>query len=164
MPSRSGTATLEKDLAAVKSRIERTKRMVRVGTEDEDIGNGLILQDKQRIGQIEADLRAAGSVMALPPAYVIQAACQRIAESGAKLETFGERRPVLEKLVDLTLTYDNGTVEIAGKVPVPEYASKCDSRFGADPQCQCQHGDGQETGLPRQNTKSIAEVLQNHTG
>jgi len=164
LPSRSGTATLEKDLAAVKSRIERTKRMVRVGTEDEDIGNGLILQDKERIRQIEADLRAAGSVMALPPAYVIQAACQRIAESGAKLETFGERRPVLEKLVDLTLTYDNGTVEIAGKVPVPEYASKCDSRFGADPQCQCQHGDGQETGLPRQNTKSIAEVLQNHTG
>jgi hypothetical protein len=39
-------------------------------------------------------------------------------KSGAKLETFPERRPVLEKLVDLNVAFDvaERTVEIAGKV------------------------------------------------
>jgi hypothetical protein len=132
LPTKTGTGKLEKELATVKSRMERTKRMVRAGTYDEDTGIALILEDKQRIVQLEAELRAAGSVVTLPPAYVIQAACERIVNSGAKLETFGERRPVLEKLVDLKVTYDNGAVDIEGKVPVPAVALKCDSGVSAD--------------------------------
>jgi len=138
LPSKSGTAKLEQELATVTSRMERTKRMVRAGTENEDTGNALILEDKRRIAEIEAELRVAGTVMALPPAHVIEAGCREIAE-GPEPQSFATRRPVLEKLVDLKLTYGDGEVEIEGKVPVPEAvqvsgkgAQKCYSRFGAN--------------------------------
>ena len=158
LPSKSGTAKLEKELAAVRARMERTKRMVRAGTEDEDTGNALILQDKQRIAQIEAELRVAG-VMTIPSAHVIQAACDRIVSSGAKLETFAERRPVLEKLVDLKVTYDDRAVEISGKVPVPEAASNCDSRIGADAERQHDHRDRGKSGFRQHRANPVAQVL-----
>lgn len=137
LPSKSGTAKLEKELAAVIARMERTRRMVRAGTEDENTGNALILEDKRRIAEIESELRAAGSVMALPSRNAIEAGCRRIAQ-GPEPTTFEERRPILEKLVDLKMTWDRGAVEIEGKVPVPEAVassgtkmSKCDRRVRA---------------------------------
>jgi hypothetical protein len=138
LPSKSGTAKKERELTIVTSRMERTRRMVRLGTEDEDTGNALILADKQRIEEIQAELRAASSVMSLPPAHMVQAACDRIAASGAKLETFSERRPVLEALVDLGITFAKGELEITGKLPVPEVAAasmgrKCYDRLAGLP-------------------------------
>jgi hypothetical protein len=116
--------------------MERTQRMVRFGTQDEDEGNAMILEDKQRIAEIEADLRAAGSVMSLPALYIVQAACDRIA-NGPEPKTFEEQRPVLEKLVDLKITYGDGEVVIAGKVPVPE-AAEAPGRNGR--KCNSSHG------------------------
>src|SRR5215469_15924432 len=136
LPSKSGTAKLEKELAGIQSRIERTRRMVRLGTCPEDEGNTAILEDQQRVAQINAELRDAGSVMTLPPDHLVKAACERIAHSGAKLETFEERRPVLEKLSDLKFLYDNGVVEIEGKVPVAADAQKCKPRVAAYPKRQ----------------------------
>ena len=101
----------------------------------------MILEDKKQIAEVQAELRAAGSVMALPPAHVIEAECRRIAESGAKLETFEERRPILEKLVDLKIFFNRieRTVEIEDKIQVPDVAEasglkrrKCNGRFGDD--------------------------------
>jgi hypothetical protein len=77
LPSTSGTAKLERELATVTSRMERTQRMVRFGTEDEQKGNALILQDKQRITEIQTELRAAGSILSLPSARVVEAGCRR---------------------------------------------------------------------------------------
>lgn len=57
---------LEKELAKVKAEMERTRRMVRLGTEDEDTGNALILSYKKRIAEIQVKLHAAGSVMTPP--------------------------------------------------------------------------------------------------
>ena len=114
-----GTAKLEQELADVTRRMERTQRMVRMGAMDEDKGITDILADKQRIAEIQGELRAAGSVLTLPPLYAVEAAMRRIAE-GPEPQTFAERRPVLEKIVDLKLRYFDGALDIEGKVPVPE--------------------------------------------
>jgi len=120
LPTKKTTAKLEKELSTILARMERTKRMVRSGAEDEETGTKLILEDKQAAAAIEAELRAAGSVLQLPAEHVVRAGCELIA-SGPEPETFAERRPVLEALVDLKLVYDDaGTVEITGKVPVPD--------------------------------------------
>jgi len=60
---------------------------------------------QQRLAEIEAELRAAGSVMALPPAYMVKAVCDRIAAVEDEPKTFAERRPVLEKLGGFGVTY-----------------------------------------------------------
>jgi hypothetical protein len=145
LPSKSTTGKLEAELADVRSRMERTKRMVPAGSRDESEGSTLTLEDKQRIGAIEMDPRAAGSVMTLPAARVVEAGCRRIVESGAKLKAFEKRRPTLvEKLVDLKITYGDGEVLIEGKVPVPEAAAvsgarKCNSRVRADAEREREH-------------------------
>ena len=130
-----GTAKLELELADVTRRMERTQRMVRMGAMDEDKGITDILTDKQRITEIQGELRAAGSVLTLPPLYAVEAAMRRIAE-GPEPQTFAERRPVLEKVVDLKVRYFEGTLNIEGKVPVPEPVQgsgsnrrNCNSRF-----------------------------------
>jgi hypothetical protein len=146
LPSQKAAAKLEENLAVIKSRMERTKRMVRIGTEDEDTGNAQILEDKREIARIEAELRAAGSVMGLPALNIIEAGCRQIAE-GPEPETYEERRPILEKLADLKITYNHDRiVEITGKVPVPvpEAAAgspkrNCNSRVGPDSQPQREH-------------------------
>jgi hypothetical protein len=48
---------------------------------------------------------------------------------------------MLEKLIDLKMTYGDGEVVIVGKGPVPEAVAvsgdrKCNSRIGADPERQ----------------------------
>jgi len=60
---------------------------------------------------------------------------RRIAE-GPEPQTFAERRPVLEKIVDVKLRYFDGTLDIEGKVPVPEPVQgsgtnrrNCNNRF-----------------------------------
>lgn len=142
LPSSGAARKLEAELAAVTARMERTRRMVRTGTEDEDTGTRLILEDKRRIAEIEAELHMAGSVMTLPPAYVIESACRRIA-TGPEPGTFAERRPILEKLVDFKVTFgadESGkrVVEIEGKIPVPEAVKKPGfSRKGA----KCNDGE-----------------------
>jgi hypothetical protein len=142
LPSQKATAKLEKNRAVIQSRIERTRRMVKIGTEDEDKGNAEILEDMREVAKIQAELRAANSVMGLPPLHVIEAGCRQIAEGPAP-ETYEERRPILEKLADLKIFYDHDhIVEITGKVPVPvpdaavSPKRNCKGRIGADPESQ----------------------------
>jgi hypothetical protein len=127
LPTPKGLQKLEKELATVRERMERTKRMVRNGTEDEATGTALIQGDQHRIREIEAELKAAGSVMMLPVLKIIEAGCRQIAE-GPEPGDFQTRRPILEKLVDLKVWYSNGLAEIEGKVPVAIVAPKCTGR------------------------------------
>jgi DNA invertase Pin-like site-specific DNA recombinase len=133
LPSKNSTAKLEAELAVVKARIDRTRRMVKLGTEDEDKGNAEILADKQEVARIAAEIRAAGSVLALPAEHMVRAGCELLTALDSEPETFAERRPIYEALVDLKMTFDGEYVEIAGKVPVPEVAAsgdrKCNRRF-----------------------------------
>jgi hypothetical protein len=135
--------------------------MVRTGAEDEATGTAQILEDKRRIAEIEIDLRAAGSVMTLPTARVIEAGCRRIVESGVKLETSEERRPILEKFVDLKMIYGDGEVVIEGKVPVPEAAAvsgdhKCNRRVGTDPESKGQDGRGAKGSIATNRANCIS--------
>ena len=157
LPPQSGAAKLERELAAVRSQMQRTQRMVRAGAYDEETGTAETLADKQRIAEIEAELRAAGSVMALPPAYTVKAVCDRIAAVEDEPKTFAERRPVLEKLVGFGVIYDKGIVEIEGKVPVP-VASKCKPRFGADAERAREHRDQGEHGVEAKLAEAVADV------
>jgi DNA invertase Pin-like site-specific DNA recombinase len=136
LPSSSSTAKLEKELAAIRSRIQKTRNLVKAGAEDEATGTAEILVALQEVKAIEAELRAAGSVVTLPPAHLVQAGCNLILGDGGEPETFEERRPVLEALLDLKVFYGDGEVEITGRVPIPERLaalggkeSKCNGGF-----------------------------------
>jgi hypothetical protein len=55
-------------------------------------------------------------------------------------KTFAERRPVLEKIVDLKLRYFDSALDIEGKLPVPEPVQvsgsnrrNCNSSLHGDP-------------------------------
>lgn len=130
LPSRGAGAKLEKELAEVEGRIERIQEMVVMGTMDKTKGNAKILEDMKRVREIEADLRAMGSVVNLPPQKLIEAACRMIAE-GPEPSDFETRRPILEKLVDLNIVYNEGEYAITGKVPVAMAAKKCRQRIDA---------------------------------
>ena len=73
----------------------------------------------------------------MPPLHAAHAALREITE-GAEPETYEERRPILEGILDLRLKYANGDLEIEGKVPVPDVAvsaasgkKKCNKGLGA---------------------------------
>lgn len=128
LPTRPAAATLEAELADVTARMERTKRMVRLGTMDEDEGNAEILADQKRAAELRAELRTAGGVAELPAKQRVEAACRRIAE-GKMPSEFATQRPVLEKLLDLKCWFDGDEVTITGRVPVPaERGLKCSGR------------------------------------
>ena len=131
LPGHQACAKLEQELKTVRSRMERMQRMVKAGAYDEAEGTREILADKQQIAEIEARLREAGSVIALPAAYIVAGSCDRIRSLAGQAETFAERRPVLEELVDFRVTYDRGVAEIEGKVPVVVPAYKCKGRQDA---------------------------------
>jgi hypothetical protein len=117
------------------------------------------LEYQKRIGELQDRLKAAGSVMALPPARIVNAALTEISAVEDEPLSFDERRPILEKLVDLKMIYDRGTVEITGKVPVAARAYKCDRRIGADPQRQGQYGCGRESGTLRHVAQGVKQIL-----
>jgi hypothetical protein len=121
LPGSQRAAQLARELAELTGQIERTQRMVRSGAMDEDEGTALILADRQRRAEIQSELRAAGCVLTLPAEHVVAAGMRGISD-GAEPDTFDERRPVLEKLVDLKFHYYDGDLEIEGKVPIPDVA------------------------------------------
>jgi hypothetical protein len=141
LPSKSATAKLERELASVQGRIERLQNMVELGTMDAAKGNAKILEAMKRVREIEAELRAAGSVISLPSLRLAEAACSSIAQ-GPMPTRFETQRPVLEKLVDLKIAYDGATVDITGKVPVEasaERGQKCNGGVRADSQREGVH-------------------------
>jgi Resolvase, N terminal domain/Recombinase len=140
LPSKTATMKLEKELARIQERIERTQEMVRLGTYDKNKGNAEILVDMREAEVVASQLRVAGSVMTLPEAYIVQAACERIA-NGHSPTTFDARRPILEYLVDLKIVYGDGVVEISGKVPVDADAAAKPRKGGpSGPALMCNRG------------------------
>ncbi len=72
-----------------------------------DYAEGLtaIRQDETRIRQIEEELRAAGSVVSLPPLHVAEAAVREIV-TGPEPEGYEQPcRSILEGIIDLRLSY-----------------------------------------------------------
>jgi hypothetical protein len=96
-------------------------------------------------------------VVALPSLHAVEAAMRRIAE-GSEPETYDERRPILEKLVDLRISYYDDDLQIDGKVPVAEAVDvsnrkNCNSSLGADPEGQGRNDRDHQTLGTRQRSR-----------
>jgi DNA invertase Pin-like site-specific DNA recombinase len=119
LPKVEGLAALQHKAKTIKQRIDDTKYMVRARVMDRDEAVALLQEDQRQLAEVEADIRAMGSVVALPTALQAAAGCRLIADPKAEPETFSQRRPILERLVDLECKFDGEFVEIEGKIPVP---------------------------------------------
>jgi hypothetical protein len=73
---------------------------------------------RRQIREVEEQLRLAGRVTRLPLFREVEAAVRGIIEAGEP-ETYAERRPILEALVDLRCTMqDDMFVQITGQIPI----------------------------------------------
>jgi DNA invertase Pin-like site-specific DNA recombinase len=126
LPKPTGLAQLQKEAEQLQAKMKRIQKMVKEGGLDYDEGMADIFAVKARIAEIEAQARAAGRILEpLPSIDVVRTTCKRIAAAGGKLKTFAERRPILDGLMEFTITWDRGIALIEGKVPVAAAASKC---------------------------------------
>ena len=90
--------------------------MIRDGILEYDDGAASIKTDKQRLDQIDGELRRVGRVIQLPTLAQAEAAVAEIV-SGSEPSTFEERRHVLDGIQDLKMFCDQDFVEIHGKIP-----------------------------------------------
>ena len=125
---------LQQERDTLTAQIARLRRMVKLGTEDEDTGNREILERLSRVREIEAELDSRGRVLELPPLQLVEANARNYAQ-GPEPSTYDRRRDILEGIVDLDMVYrrdvTRGPVEltITGKVPLPETGKKCNKGF-----------------------------------
>jgi site-specific DNA recombinase len=129
LPKPEGDAAhaLEREAARLTQRIKTTRQMMRDSAIDYAEGLTAIRQDETRIRQIEEELRAAGSVVSLPPLHVAEAAVREIV-TGPEPKTYERKRDILEGILDLRLNYFDGDLEITGKVPMPAVALPADGK------------------------------------
>jgi hypothetical protein len=135
-PSKNGLGKLRKEAASLDEDEKRLilmckKRMITLEDAERDLA-----PIRSRRTQIETELKAAGQVFTLPTMRVAEAAVREI-HAGPEPETYQERRPILEKILDLRMTFrdDNGSLDIEGRVPVDAQImaeKKCNRRINGD--------------------------------
>jgi site-specific DNA recombinase len=128
-PESNGAEKLEREAARLGQRIKTTRQMMRDSAIAYAEGLNAIRQDETRIRQIEEELSTAGRVVSLPPLRAAQTALREITQ-GPEPETYDERRPILEGILDLRMNYYNGDLEITGRVPMPDAASSGSRKNG----------------------------------
>jgi len=126
-PSDGSLSKLEAELTEVKGCVTRLQDMIEHNRMDPETGGVKIDGHMKRQREIEAELRAAGSVINLPTLKQAQSACRKIAE-GPEPSRFETQRIVLDQLVDLDVRYDGEFANISGKIPVHIPRQKCNSR------------------------------------
>ena len=125
LPAPTGMARMERELADHEAKMALLSEMVYEGRYNKVKGYAKIDEHRAAIAELRIQLRAMGSVMTLPPLAQMEAACREIAdgpEPGSDTDDpmvmFNERRPILEKLVNLDIRFGDAEVVIEGKVPV----------------------------------------------
>jgi len=128
LPGAKGIEKLEKEARRLAEDQRRVVEMTRAHMYS--VAEGKLEQKRlqDRIAEIERELKAAGKVMTLPSKQAVEAALREI-QTSEKPETYAERRPILEALMDLKVVYKGGTAVISGKVPVP--VSSAQKRTGS---------------------------------
>ena len=119
LPKVEGLAKLQNKAKTIRQRMDDTKYMVRARVMDREEAVALLQDDQRQLAEVEAELRAIGSVVALPTSLQAAAGCRLIADPKSEPETFAQRRPILERIIDLECKFDGEYVTIEGKVPVP---------------------------------------------
>ncbi len=165
-PESEGVEKLETEAARLRAKVATTQAMMQDSLMPYAKGKADIRTCEERIRQIEAELAAAGRVISLPPLRAAEAAMREIT-TGAEPETYDERRPILEKIIDLRMKYHGRNLEIEGKVPIPASAPASVgggkknrySRLGADAQGENDDGQCGESWLFGEYAGSEAEIL-----
>jgi hypothetical protein len=103
-------------LEAAKAEEQRIIRMIRRGTYDEDKGHAEVVNLREKIRTLEANIRALGRVLEVPALSRVEAICKAIAD-GPEPEGY-DRRHVLEGLIDFVVTMTGHELTITGKVPM----------------------------------------------
>jgi hypothetical protein len=119
LPKVEGLSKLQNKAKTIKQRMDDTRHMVRARVMDREEAVALLQDDQRQLAEVEAELRAIGSVVALPSSLQAAAGCRMIADPKSEPETFDQRRPILERIIDLECQFDGEFVSIEGKVPVP---------------------------------------------
>jgi site-specific DNA recombinase len=162
-PEGESTDTLERERQRLATKVATTRDMMQDNLIAYAKGKADIRACEDRIRQIEQELAAAGRVVSLPPLNVAKAALREIT-TGAEPETYDERRPLLEGILDLRMNYYDGDLEIEGKVPMPAAVAstgsgkkKCNTGLRPDSQGEGQnHNHGERGGAqqaPQRKTK-----------
>jgi hypothetical protein len=103
---------LEKELARLGARVKRTKQMVQDGIKDYAEGCDDIRSDQAQMRQIQQELVAVGRVVSLPPQHAVETYVRRITAKEPK--EFAGRRDILERILDLRMTYLDKELRIEG--------------------------------------------------
>ena len=158
-PQSSDIAGLERDRAKVNAQIKEAQYMIHGLLISREAGAKMILADKERLGEIERQLAAAGSkVLSLPTKQQVEAFCREFSEgpepgAGADdpRQVYDERRPILEGIRNLTMKYYDRDLEISGEIPL-RYAKS----MGCSERAVGQNSDNGVTPYP--NSGDAAEV------
>lgn len=159
-PESSDIAGLERERAKINAQIREAQRMIHGLLISFEAGQKMIRADKERLGEIERQLAAAGSkVIALPTRQQVEAFCRELAaipEPGADCaddpwQAYDERRPVLEGIVNLTMKYFDHDLEISGEIPL-RFAQSSGSEAGG----ACQNSDRDLGSYPNSGDSAVA--------
>jgi hypothetical protein len=123
-PESDGLKELERELAQLRDREEMILELVKRRLVKTSEGQREIEQDiRPRVAVIREKLRMAGRVVRLPSLREAEASLREIVD-GPMPETYEDRRKILDRIGELRMTYLDGELEIAGKVPIRTEAAE----------------------------------------
>jgi site-specific DNA recombinase len=138
-PDSAGSAELEAERTRLDNSIKRTQEMAQAGAMASSKAIADIKRFQKRIREITDELLALGRVRPLPTLAQAKAGLREIIE-GPEPETYEERRPILDKIIDLRMGYYKGNLTITGKVPIPSAQANNGNRgICADPERKCRN-------------------------
>ena len=135
-PEAQGVANLERERVKLLGKIKTTRAMIQDSLIPYAQGKADIRAAEARIEAIDQQRAAAGAVLELPTRHQVEAAVQEILTAGNEPETYDERRPILEGIRELRMSYYDRTLEISGKIPVLVKSTSCGQKNwdrGIDP-------------------------------
>ena len=136
-PESKSLATLEQERAKLQAKIKTTRRMMQDSAMPYAEGLKDIRVAESRVNAITQELAAAGAVLELPSRRQIEAAIRELM-TGPEPTTYEGRRPILEGIRELRMTYFDHALEITGKIPIRAKSTTSGEKnwhqsFGSDP-------------------------------
>jgi hypothetical protein len=113
-----GLKDLERELVQPRDREEVILELLKRKLMKISEGQQEIEQDiRPRVAINPEKLRMAGRIVRLPSLWEAEASLREIVD-GPMPETYQDRRKILDRIGELRMTYLDGELEIAGKVPI----------------------------------------------
>jgi DNA invertase Pin-like site-specific DNA recombinase len=137
----AGSAELEAERTRLDNAIKSTQEMAQAGAMASSKAIADIKRFQKRIAEITDELLALGRVRPLPTLAQAKAGLREILDVRNEPKTYEERRPILDKIIDLRLGYYKGSLTITGKVPIASAAQANNRNRGVctDPERECRN-------------------------